>query len=100
MEEENEMNNEQLDFLCSFLHKSIYKSLISENFLDFNENLLQEFPSFEAKLQRKELLEEIKTVELLKNNEKAMKFIEKELNSELNSDKIEEKIKENVCNIF
>ena len=96
MEEENEMNNEQLDFLCSFLHKSIYKSLIPENFLDFNEDLLQEFPIFEAKIQRKELLQEIRTSEMIKNNEKTMKFIEKELNFE----KIEEKTNQNFCNIF
>ena len=80
--EENEVNNEQMDFLCSFLHRSIYKSLIPENFLDFDEKLEQDFVIFEAKNSRMTVLREILKIENVKNNDKICGFINEQLKTE------------------
>ena len=84
LEEENEMHYEQMDFICSFLHKSIYKSLIPENFLKFDETLEQEFTYFDPITQRIALLDEIKKQELINKNEKILNFINDELNQTKN----------------
>lgn len=97
MEEENEINHEQMDFICSFLHKSIYKSLIPENFLDFDEDLQLEYPIFDTKNERVLLLEEIKNLELIKTSKQIISFI----NGELERNKIRETpLENNFCEIF
>ena len=92
------MNNEQMDFLCSFLHKSIYKSLIPENFLVFDERLEQDFDIFNINSLRIGLLEELLKLENVKKNEKILDFI----NEELKREKIAQKLPENnaFCHVF
>jgi hypothetical protein len=65
IEEDEELSSEKLDFICSFLHRSLYKSLINEEFFKFYEFLNFKYPVFNAEKDRKKIFNEIS----LKNNE-------------------------------
>lgn len=96
--EENEANHEQMDFLCSFLHRSIYKSLIPENFLDFDQSLDQEFQSFDAEEPRKRLFQEILQMEIVKNNAKMLDFVKGEADRQI--ERLKGNQNNSVCLIF
>lgn len=75
LEEERAMNHEQTDFLCSFLHKSLYKSMIPQSFREFREDLQGNFESFDTKKLRFGLFQEIEKEDWVKNEQKVAEFV-------------------------
>lgn len=78
LEEEHAMNHEQTDFLCSFLHKSLYKSMIPQSFCDFREDLQGNFETFDTKKSRVELFKELENEIWVQEDQKIAKFVKEE----------------------
>lgn len=76
MEEDHEMNGEQMDFLCSFLHKSLYKSLIPEIFFDYDEGLQPEYLTYQTKKLRFDLFDNLEKQEWTGKSEALVKIVE------------------------
>lgn len=64
-EDDEELSSEKLDFICSFLHRSLYRSLIHEDFFKFYEFLNFKYPLVDLINDKNNILAEI----ILKNSE-------------------------------
>ena len=78
MDEEHSMNHEQMDFLCSFLHKSLYKSMIPQSFADFQEELQGNFPEIDTVKYRHEMFKELEKETWVLGDEKIARFVKQE----------------------
>lgn len=65
IEDDEELSSEKLDFICSFLHRSLYRSLIHEDFFKFYNVLNFKYPLVDVNKNRNNILTEI----VLRNNE-------------------------------
>lgn len=81
LEEENDLNIEQLDFLSSFLHKSLYKSILPNDLNHYyNKSLLPEFKSINYLDNRLEMIKELINDNIFQKDKNILTVLNNELN--------------------